>query len=199
MALVGCGRIGFDLPRINDMPLDVGSGAADVAADVTIASCTPGAALPPTRVINASLSDPSDACQLNNALVADGLGAGLDRLATAQCPGTWDSSGSCGCLALDLGAAYVLSKIDVVARPVSVGCSYSCVSGSCGSGDTFSVLTGVYEGSYAWLSNVPMTGTQYAQYSVTKPVVARFVTVCRQAYDAIRDDVAVDAVTAYCQ
>lgn len=190
VALAGCGRLGFEA---------LSSGDAAIA-DVAVASCTPGATLPVAQVLNASLSSPDDACNLTSALVADGVGAGLDRSFMALCPGTWDpNDGSCGCLAIDLGAAYPVGTVEMIARPVAQACTYPCQSSSCGTGDSYAILTGTREGDYARTSDVQMTGTAFAPYSVSLTVDARFVVLCRVSYGEQRDDIEVDAVTVHCR
>lgn len=188
-----CGRIGFDAQSRE------GADDAVVAGDVPLATCTPGMRATGTRVLNASLSPLGDACNLDNALAADGAGAGLDRTVGSQCSSQWDNSGSCGCLAVDLGTVRPLASIEIVARPVSLACTAACQTATCGTGRTLAVLTGLDEGQYSLPIDIMLTSAAFTTY--TRPAMrdARYIVVCRQAYGEERDDFEIDFVSAICR
>ncbi len=190
LVVVGCGRIGFD-PRPQP-----GSGSSGDAAPV----CASGQVLAPVMAYDVTLSDPGDACSVTNVLALDGQVAGLDRAGSALCPSTWSMQGSCGCVAADFGATYTLSKLDVWAAPVAQACATACSGSSCGTGDVFDLLVGTSLSPFSVVTAVNLTGTTISRYSVTPPtpVAARYVAVCRQAYAPVRDDIAVDYISATC-
>ncbi len=191
--VAACGRVGFDAraPSVDDAP----------APDAVPVSCTSGAAIAPIAAIDASLSDPLDACAITNALALDGQTAGLDRGATATCPSTWSSSGSCGCVAVDLGAVYAVSRVSAWAAWTAQACASPCGAGQCGTGHAVDVLVGTTIGNYTLASNVTLVDASISQYDVTfaTPGMVRYVVACRQSWSADRDDVVIDYLNATCQ
>lgn len=185
--LAGCGRIAFDSPP------------PEPDADVP-GSCSSGEMLTPAT-FNASPVDQDDACNLSNALGRDGLLAGLDLIGpTATHCESFDGSTAegCGCLGLDLHAAFPVGRVHVFAAAVTAACGSPCTT-QCGTGHTFGVWSGVAVGAYTHVTTVALTSTAITDYPVDIQATARYLLVCRDAWSAERDDVAVDDITIACQ
>lgn len=176
------------------------STAPDPADGAVAPACEPGAAIPGTA-FNASPVDPASACQVENAAERDGQVAGLDRFGDlASSCSMWGEPelGACGCVGIDLGAVYPVSRFVVRARPAADACGNGC-EGDCGSGDTFTTWTGSERGTYTLAGGVTMTSDALADYTVDAGSELQFVVVCRDVWDVTRDDVAVDVIEVVCQ
>lgn len=186
LLLCACGRLDFD-PRVEDA----------APPEVPVTACTSGQRLAPIMITNASESALTDACSLSSALARDGLTAGLDR-GTALCGSDWDPDGSCGCLAADLGAVYRISLVAIVEAPVTQACGTACTTPDCGTGHGFGVGYGTSLTAPTKLQTVTYDGTGLVELDVAGVVDARYLFVCREAYSATRDDIAIDYLDAIC-
>lgn len=178
LAIAACGRVGFDAP------------------------CPSGATIPVVRVVpDSQTGHPEDACNVDNALALDGVVAGLDRSGSSTCNDVWDPvQGSCGCLAVDLGAVYPIGSASVWAAPTGDACgTHPCLDTSCGTGHSFGILVGTELDQYIAVANVGLTAGAITEYPVTIGTRARYLVVCREAWGQERDDVVVDAIVASCE
>lgn len=187
LVLAACGRIGFD-----DLSTSRDSSSSSLP-------CVSGAPITPVAVLNASLSGASDACSIDSVLVEDGNVAGLDRGAPLACGVLWDSAeGSCGCIAIDLGAVQPVGQVNVVAVGTADACGTPCTT-ACNSGDEFALLSGTTEGTYTPFAHTNIDTAGLALYSTSLGLPARYIVVCRVSWGAERDDVAIDLLQAICQ
>lgn len=174
--------------------------AATADRDASPGACTSGERIAGTA-FNASPVNLANACQIESVEEEDGEVAGLDRFGDlATSCSTWgdEQVGGCGCVGLDLGAAYPVGAFTVRAQPVADACGNACTV-DCGTGDTFSAWTGLVAGEYAAAANVTMTSDSLTDYTVEVGDAVRYVVVCRDKWDVTRDDVAVDSITVLCR
>jgi hypothetical protein len=188
LLLAGCGRISFDA---------AGDGPS---TDVQLASCTSGAHLPPLAALNTSLSDPADACSVDSILALDGLTAGVDRSTTiAACPDTWDVvNASCGCVAADLGASYLVRTVSMWVAPVTQACGTACTT-ACGTGHDFSAFVADDIAMPTKIQTVTYDGPALGQIDIDVTRSVRYIMICRQGWGPNRDDFAIDYMEAICQ
>lgn len=192
VAIAGCGRVAFD--DVEAMGGDAGEmGDTGGMGDATPCAITPTAFL-------ASPIIPTSACNPDGILVPeDGQVAGLDLLGNGDDCAFWDGSSACGCVGLDLGGEYAISHVVLRAAPVSEACSRPCGNGECDTGHTFPVYITTDQTTYTWAGEVRFGGRAFADYTIQVQARARYILACRDAWGANRDDVAVDALTAFCE
>jgi hypothetical protein len=178
-----------------------GGDAAVPAPDAPLeGACEAGDHITPVAAFNASPTDPQNACGLDNALALDGSVAGLDLAGSTDigCAHVVaDDEGGCGCVGVDLGAAYSLASIAVRAGPTGDACGAACDGADCGTGHSFIAFYGVQTGVYEIAGN-PGMSDQLDDYDLEIAGMARYVVVCREWWSATRDDVVVDSIEGIC-
>jgi hypothetical protein len=200
LLLAACGRLQFD-------PLGDGAigGSIDDSTDgAAAAPCASGEVVRPIAATNASPIDSVNACNVANALAADGAVAGLDLIGMTEnnCV-AWGhpSRHACGCLAADLGMVYELESVRVRATYSDDACGIAPCAGAgfCNTAQQLGVWTGISLGAYEPLDlMVDLTSPALADYSLTAARKARYIVVCRISWSYERDDVVVDEVAATC-
>lgn len=157
--------------------------------------CEPGRTVRPATAFDA-FPGLGQVCGTANAIVADGLVAGIDRPRSGANI-LLDGENVTGCLGVDFGAVLTLESFTVRADAVADGCGTACES-PCSSDymrlfvgqrlDEYTVLSG-----YISLADRPLT-----DYLVPFGGSARYLVICRGGAGWASADVAVDAVTATC-
>jgi ABC-type transporter Mla MlaB component len=137
-----------------------------------------------------------DECNVNNILIEDGLGAGMDYYYTSH----WSPDGThycVGAIKVDFGGAYPITQVRVVWRDVDMACKSSCCCGYCDTtagklifhsldGSSWTYIGGDYTFSSTWVART---------YSIT--TTTRYLLVCRGSGGPAREDVQVDVVQIY--
>jgi hypothetical protein len=179
-----------------------GAEAAGDSGDIG-APCPSGGTARPVTAFNAT-PDPAaingPSCDIDNALVADGLVAGVDRddAPTGNIAGREVN----GCVGVEFRPSDVLDGIVVTAKPVANACAASpCVAPECGTGWSMLVFAGPARDALSFLGEVALTGAELSTYRVAVPptIVASVAVVCRTSVATQRDDVGVDAILGSCR
>jgi len=183
-----------------DAPIDASS--ADASSE-TGGRCTSEGTAMPTSVFNAT-PEPANingpACDVDNALVRDGLVAGLDR---DDAPvGKIADREVNGCVGARFDPTVALDAVFVTAKPMANACAASaCADPECGTGRGMLLFAGAEVDQLTFIGEEALTTAELSTYRIALPqgIVGRVVVVCRAPYATQRDDVGVDAIVGNCR
>jgi hypothetical protein len=139
-------------------------------------------------------------CNPEAALVDDGKFAGLDRIVGDE--SIFDGEPVTGCIGFEFGQVVRLAAVRVHAKPIASACgSTPCSIGTtgCGTGHTISMFGGLSRDTLEKgdvVNNTDADDTYLAVFEGARDVA--IIAICREAWGAERDDMAIDSVAGVC-
>jgi hypothetical protein len=174
-----------------------GEGGADAEAGAPTpvdSGARPGCRLPIAAVaeLDAGSGIAPETCSIGNALVRDGLVAGLDRVSDGDSQ-TINGTSVTACVRVDFGASIAADAIVVRAASAAQACTKAC-SSACGTNRNAVVYATNELGQYQLIADQDITpDLRDYTFPVTRAPF-RYVIVCRAGGGTGRDDVVVDVI-----
>jgi hypothetical protein len=134
-------------------------------------------------------------CDLENVLVKDGNVAGLDAI-NYEGTGELGDQFVYGCLGVEFDRPILTAFVSMAAS--SNACGRACTGSQCNTAREAGVFAGPARDTVTFVQKFQLENA-IVENSVAVPDGTRVVVVCRFAYSADRDDVAVDAIVAGCK
>src|SRR5262249_42533007 len=136
-----------------------------------------------------------DVCNASAVLKADGMVAGLDLVAAPA--RTIAGQVVTACVGADFGSKVQTSVVRLRLGASPKACDGACGPGYCGTGDEALVFHGsAPDGSdLGFAEKVSLIGEVLLDYDVHVNGALRYAVVCRGSGGALRDDIAVDAIS----